>query len=207
MKHLPHARPIVPLFALLLANSSSAQCSEQRLQSSTSATYNFTRPVVDGDTLAVGNTSDQPGGAVSVFQDTTQGWVLTDVVRGSGVPANAQFGFSIAIDRDRMAVGSAGQGVWVFERSGLAWVETGFVGPPPTAGPFGFGNQVELQGNRMMVGSYADTTSGTAAGAVHVYELGGQGWQQVATLTASDANVDDLFGVGIGVEGAGSSAV
>ncbi len=65
-----------------------------------------------------------------------------------------------------------------------------------------FGNSVDIDGNRAVVGAiFDDTASGGDSGSVYVYERTGTNWTQTAKIGASDADSSDYFGVSAAVDG------
>jgi len=61
-----------------------------------------------------------------------------------------------------------------------------------------FGISVSISGDTAIVGAFADDN---AAGSAYVFEKVGGTWTQVAKLTASDAAVNDIFGISVSISG------
>lgn len=71
---------------------------------------------------------------------------------------------------------------------------------PEDARPFSyFGHAVALDGDTAVVGAPYDDGEGTDAGAAYVFRRGGDGWRQVARLTAPEAWDFDRFGFSVAV--------
>ena len=58
-----------------------------------------------------------------------------------------------------------------------------------------FGESVAIQGDKIIVGAYADDDSGIDSGSVYVYNLDGTGELKIK---ASDASIDGQFGFSLG---------
>jgi hypothetical protein len=93
--------------------------------------------------------------------------------------ANAEFGRSVAIDGDLVAVGAGGAAagsvenagaVYLFKRQGLTYVpEAKLVAPDATDGAE-FGRAVAIQGNMVIVGArFAQVEGFSQAGAAYVF--------------------------------------
>ena len=124
---------------------------------------------LDADTLAVGAGSAGAGpGSVYVFERDLGGpgnWGTAAVVTSSSPVVADNFGTSLALDGDRLAVGSLswpGTGVHVFERNAggaNAWGLLSEIRDP--AAPSGFGRQLDLSGDTLIVSaSEASATGG-----------------------------------------------
>jgi hypothetical protein len=154
---------------------------------------------LDGDTLAVGawsedsngtgvngggqaNNSALAAGAVYVFTRSGGVWSQQAYVKASNTDASDQFGFSVALDGDTLAVGanresSNGTGVngigeaddsasqagavYVFTRSGGVWSQQAYVKASNTDASDHFGQSVALDGNTLVVGALDESSNGT----------------------------------------------
>lgn len=202
---------------------------------------------IDGDTLAVGapfersnatgvngNQQDNsmPGaGAVYVFTRSGGTWSQQAYLKASNTDAQDNFGISVALAGDSLAVGgytedsnatgvngnqadnsSSNSGaVYVFTRTGGIWAQQAYVKPSNTGGLFGYG--VAIQGDTLTVGAPWErsnatgvngnqaNTSAVEAGAVYVFTRTAGVWTQQAYLKASNTNAGDRFGLGIGLDG------
>jgi hypothetical protein len=216
--------------------------------SNTGAGDNFGWSVaIEGDTLAVGapfersnatgvngNQQDNsmPGaGAVYVFTRSGGTWSQQAYLKASNTDAQDNFGISVALAGDTLAVGgytedsnatgvdgnqadnsSSNSGaVYVFTRTGGIWAQEAYVKASNTGGLFGYG--VALQGDTLTVGAPWErsnatgvngnqaNTSAVEAGAVYVFTRTAGVWTQEAYLKASNTNAGDRFGLGIGLDG------
>jgi hypothetical protein len=121
------------------------------------------------------------------------------------VSDGAQFGQAVAISGNTALVGnpfdsSAGLdrgSAYVFTFDGTTWSQQAKLTASDGHDLGVFGISVALSGNTALVGSFG---SG-AQGAVYVFTFDGTAWSEQAKLTASDAQDDDLFGIGVSLSG------
>jgi hypothetical protein len=184
--------------------------------SNTGATdYLGTRVALSGDTLAVGavcessaaegvngNQADNSApcsGAVYVFVRTGAAWTQQAYVKSSNSEASDQFGRSVALSGNTLAVGAVGEdsaatgsgatqtdnsasssgAVYVFERSGGVWTQQAYLKASNTGSGDNFGGAVALSGNTLAVAAAQERSAATgingnqsddsAAGAGAVY--------------------------------------
>lgn len=177
-----------------------------------------------GDTVVVGAPFEDVGGIVDqglvyVFEESPSGWVNTTevaVLTASDGGANHRFGDALAIDGDTIIVGAQGadpggstrQGAaYVFVKPASGWVnatETAKLIPTDGALNDLFGNAVSIRGDTVVVGAWGADLGGLNHGAVYVFERPGSAWvntNEVAKLTASDAEEHDWFGSGVAIDG------
>ncbi|RMH30496.1 MAG: hypothetical protein D6692_02285 [Planctomycetota bacterium] len=175
---------------------------------------------IDGDTLVVGAPLDNQGGildrgTVSVYRrDSVSGqWVLERVLVAPDANPDGQFGFSLAIDGDRLVVGSIGSNAqgngagaaYVFERNlggpgqwGLAATLRG----SDIDANDQFGYSVTVDGDRVVVGANKKDRDGLFAGAVFVFERDGAGvWSEAATFRADNPVNLQEFGSSVSLAG------
>jgi len=188
---------------------------------------------IDKDTLAVGAHVDASGatgvsaapavdntaknsGAVYVFTRGDGTWPLQAYVKPSNTRADADFGKSVSVRGDTLAVGSPGESsgvvgdpastsapgagaAYVFQRSGAAWSPEGYVKASNTLAGAGFGVSVALgASNTLAVGADSESSAATGingnqsdasaayAGAAYVFGLDAGAWSQHAYVKASN---------------------
>ncbi len=117
------------------------------------------------------------------------------------------FGSSVSTSGNFVIVGAYGEGDWVTENHGAAYIfeksESGWNQIARlTASDAGewdsFGRSVSISGNYAIVGAYGDDYS---TGAAYIFEKLESGWTEVAKLTASDASAEDNFGLSVSISG------
>ena len=129
-----------------------------------------------------------------------------------------QFGVSVAVQDDRVAVGSYGDGgggiysgaVYVFRRDDGGtpsapdddfWIEEDKLTAPDSALGDAFGSSVSLDADRIATGAWSDDVVGSASGSVYVFLRQGTSWTAEAKIFPSDAADNDLFGKSVSLSG------
>ncbi len=146
-----------------------------------------------GDVLVVGAPEDWPAGApfsgsAHIYErdGATEQWISTQVIPNPDLGNYEEFGKSVSIWGDVLAIGTSGDtpvpstiesgSVTIFERDGLTgqWIEGQLISHPDPQGINIFGETVSLSGNRLAVGApwQPAGSSGTIfnAGSVFLYE-------------------------------------
>lgn len=204
------------LAPLLLA---AAQSPEAVLFVDTASSYsNYGESVaISGDWAFVGAPDDQIGGvnyigSVYVFENTGSDWVERQKLISSDGQLHHVFGHSLAADGNRLVVGAPdplGTSVgaaYVFEYNGSQWVETQKLQQSTGWGDDWFGWSVDIEGDRIAVGSMYSHFPGLSwtrshAGAAWVFDHDGAQWNFTQQISASDKEYYDLFGAAIAVDG------
>jgi hypothetical protein len=161
---------------------------------------------IDGSMLVVGSQSDDPqgvfaAGSAYVFELRGGEWRESAKLNSAPPASNAFFGYSVAIDGDRILVGARNEhavalnsgAAYVFERNGLDWVQTARLIANDGANWDFFGQSVALHGDTALIGSSADGPGGNDQGAAYVFEFNGVAWTQVAKLRAADGAASNAF--------------
>lgn len=152
---------------------------------------------IQGDTLAVGAWAEASGargingnqldnfyqfaGAVYVFQRTASSWTQQAYVKASNTALYAEFGSSLALTDDTLAVGAPGEAssatgvdgnqtdlsallagaVYVFRRTGVSWAQQAYVKASNTEATDAFGSSVALSGEILAVGTSNEDSAAT----------------------------------------------
>jgi hypothetical protein len=160
-------------------------------------TYFGISVALDGDTLGVGaygesskatgvngdqaDASMSYAGAAYVFQRTGGAWAQEAYLKASNTRTSAQFGVSIALSKDTLAVGSSAESsgatgvngdqadtsayysgaVYVFSRAAGSWSQQAYVKASNARQYAGFGGSVALSGETLAVGSYGESSGAT----------------------------------------------
>lgn len=180
------------------------------------AGFNGTTSVAtDGVRVVVAGTEGWPVasgvGAAYVYEKIGGVWQQSAALTPSDLPAGAEFGKSVAIAGDRIAIGAwedpvggltAAGSVYVFELVSGVWTETHkLTHPDPQIGDR-FGTAVALAGRTLVVGAYTDDTLvGTGAGTAHVFHLLDSGPGAAIPLVGADTEAGDLFGWAVALRG------
>lgn len=161
---------------------------------------------LDGDLCAVGAPSSESGvpGRVEVFARTSNGWVHNATLQAPILGGSSNFGWSLALDGERLAVGLApsaqGYSVALFERQAVAWLHVATIHAPSANAGF-FGHSLSLQGDRLVVGAPQPLGSSTPSGAAHVFERSQGLWTWTQTLQGAAGAGFDRFGLSVALDG------
>jgi hypothetical protein len=158
-------------------------------------------------------------GAVYVFRRSGTAWLLEAYLKASNTGSDDHFGASVALSGDTLTVGAPGEdsaatgingnqddnaatgsgAVYVFRRSGTAWLQQAYLKASNTGGGDYFGNSVALAGDTLAVGALYEGSA--AQGAVYVFRRTGTTWLQEAYLKASNTGGGDYFGNSVALAG------
>lgn len=139
----------------------------------------------------------QAQGAVFVHEDRGSGWVHVATLLAEQPAAIEGFGHALALDGDRLAVGSPASGrVRLFERSPSGgWAQLACLEDP--AGPAGgFGTSVALQGEWLAAGAPL-----AGRGEVHTFQLAGSTWSPAGVLEPEVGVSGSAFGSSLDLSG------
>lgn len=167
---------------------------------------------LEGDTLVVGAPStDLFAGAAHVFTRSGTTWTPVARLTPSAPMDFASFAASVALSGNLLAIGARSEdhsgvtnagAVYIFERSGAAWVQRARLIAPAPDGGDEFGRGVAISNGRVIVGESGENVAGVYdVGVVHVYEGSGSTWSRVLQLSASDPRGFDSFGTAIDADG------
>lgn len=81
------------------------------------------------------------------------------------------------------------------------WTETRKLVADDASAEDGFGVSVSVSGDIALAGAAGNDPAGPFSGSAYVFRFDGRDWSQEASLTASDANAHDQFGVSVAVGG------
>ena len=166
-----------------------------------------------GDTIIVGAPGDDElRGAVYIFERSAgeaDTWGQVAKMMAADGVANDQFGVSVALDGDTIAIGALGTNelsgaVVIFERSsGEAsdWEQVAELIPSDSAPNDQFGASIRMDGDLLVAGAPGGNL---LRGAAYVFERSvGEvdTWEQVAKLNAEDGVIFDLFGGAVAIGG------
>ena len=179
---------------------------------------------IDGDTLLIGAKGEQ---AAYVFRTSDGGTTYDQVTRlsvGNNFDrwgSSDNFAQSVAIEGDIIAIGANGLDacasdrcrnlgrVFIFRSSdgGATYPYQSYLNPTGADGQTSwnnFGNALAIQGDLLVIGSFADSgATGTLAGAALIWRTtnGGASYGQRRKLTSSDLAYGDAFGCSVAIDG------
>lgn len=175
-----------------------------------------------------GNNSLVHSGAAYVYVRDGEKWIQQAYLKASNSGKNDQFGFSVAISGDTIAIGAFGEdsksstqtdnsatdagAVYVFTRKDKIWTQQAYLKSSTAAAGNFFGYSVAISENSLVVGAMGEnggTSSGTGttattiarAGTAYVFTRSTTTWAQQASLKASNPGANDLFGISVGISG------
>ena len=166
---------------------------------------------ISGDYAIVGamnkdNGSDENAGAAYIFarNPSTGDWAEVQKLVPTAAGAQDLYGWTVAISGDDAFVASPWpKTVCYFKRNsgtGL-WEEIQSLVPSDSPSGDHFGYSIDVEGDRLIVGANRDNDEGNFAGAAYYFlknPVSGL-WEEVEKITASDADVDDKFGVSVAI--------
>ncbi|MCG3162016.1 MAG: hypothetical protein JMDDDDMK_03244 [Acidobacteria bacterium] len=171
---------------------------------------------ISGDTLVVGAGGDDIGmnadqGSAYVFTRSGASqpvWTFQQklVAANTDGLANDNFGASVAVDADTVAVGATGVNggrgaVYVFTRNGAVWTQQQKLAANDGAVFDTFGFSVALDGGTLVAGAPLAVINANAnQGAAYVFTRNGAVWTQQRKLTANDGAMDDRFGFAVALD-------
>ena len=168
---------------------------------------------IDNNTVAVSAYAEDTGGdaagAAYIFTRSGSTWTQQTKIQSSDVQAADQFGWSIAISGDTVAVGahtedtgaSNAGSVYVFTRSGSTWTQQAKIQASDKAANDLFGYSVAIDKESLAVGAAYEDTGGSNAGAAYIFTRSGSTWIQQKKIEASDGVAGDNFGWSIAIKG------
>ena len=160
---------------------------------------------VSGSTLVVGAPGHELHGAAYVFEELAGSWVQVSALTPPAEAGSIEFGHSVAVSGTTALVGApradSTGAVFVYERAGGEWIETGKLVGAGTLGGDRFGHSVDLDGDRAIVGAPRSDASGSWSGAAFVFDRSGGVWTESATLLGSGGSTGDELGSAVAVSG------
>jgi FG-GAP repeat len=217
--------------AYVFVRSGTTWTQQAYLKPSTAGFNNFGNTVaIDGDTIAIGaegedsastgingsevGTGAPSSGAVYVFTRSGTTWSQQAYIKSSNSQSGDQFGNSVALSNDTLAVGAIGEdsaatsiggnqgdnsasgsgAVYVFTRSGNTWSQQAYVKASNSAANSSFGGSLSLDSNTLAVGTDNASTA-------YVFTRSGGLWTQEALLQGANTENGDQFGIGVAVHG------
>ena len=158
----------------------------------------------DGATVVIGSSLDDEfvmgGGAVYVYERVGGIWQETAKLQPAAAQPDLNFGRSVSVDGDHIAVSTAAESVILFERGPAGWQQVATVVPSDGVALDSFGQSIALSGSRLAVGApqHQDAV-GFPVGAIYVFENATAGW--VETLKVVDPSSSGRFGSFVDMDG------
>ena len=169
-----------------------------------------------GNTLAIGNVfangAANGSGAAWIYSRSGTDWSQTAALIASDGENGDYYGYDVAVlpnevvigaPRDDTLFGTRGGSAYVYRPDATGWSEVLRLIPADGDLDARFGRAVELEGDRLVIGS-PNWQSGQGqpfTGKVYVYERFGTGWIVTADLLPSSGYVDEDFGHSLSLDG------
>ncbi len=141
-------------------------------------------------------------GTAYIYEHVGGEWRRTATLLPEPLQAGASFGWSVAIDGDRLAVsawsetvGEAAAGaVYVYREAKGVWRLEARVTPPDPQPAHQFGRDIELEQNVLVVGAPGDDGEYSDSGAVYVYHQFNFAWNYAGKFVAPEGSGGDALG-------------
>lgn len=169
---------------------------------------------IDGDLIAVGapgmSSGEIPSGSVLLFRRSGGKWKPAASLVASDAAPYDLFGRCVGVSGDRVVIGAPSDddfgvmtgALYVFERDGEGWHEAAKLVPADATPLAELGKTCALNGDLAVGGADGlPREAGKSAGAAFVFRRGAGGWEQEATLLATDAQKADRFGNAVAIDG------
>lgn len=170
---------------------------------------------ISSDTIIVGAgmatvNNDAGRGAAYVFSRTGANWVEAQKLSAPDGLHDDQFGRSVDISGDKIAVGAPvdenlaaeNRGVYIFAREASAWTFEQKLSPIGGHIVDSFGGAISIDGDNVLVGAYWHNVGANGRqGTVYHFQRLGTQWSQQRRLVASDGAEDDIFGAAVAIDG------
>ena len=180
----------------------------------------------DQDNNTLSNT-----GAAYLFEENGTGWTQIAYIKASNTRTDSEFGSSLAISDDTLAIGARRESsgstgvngnqtntnspdsgaVYVFDEAGSAWTQSAYIKASNTQSNDDFGFALDLDADLLAVGAPGEDSSTinnpndngeTDSGAVYVFVRNGAGqWSQEAYIKAPIPGLRDFFGASVALVG------
>ena len=169
---------------------------------------------IEGNTVVVGagaDDNDGHSGSVYVFERSGGIWTQQVKLLPSADSGNAGFGNGIAMDGDTLVIGAhldtnggtlESGAAYVYVRDQGTWVlQTKLLPSAGTENSF-FGNNLDVDGDTVIVSAALDDENGSNAGVAYVYVRDGATWSMQAKLFPEDLHPEsDKFGWDVSIDG------
>lgn len=184
---------------------------------------------INGECAVIGAIGDDPcsnfpnftGSAyIYKYNGTTSSWVQQAKLTASDGAKSDKFGWSVSTDGYYAIVGallndekgSDAGAAYIFEPNKIdpnKWDQKVKLTASDAAAGDYFGCSVAVGGGHALVGAYQNDDNGSSSGSAYIFEpneINPDTWNQIAKLTASDANANDYFGFSVAI-GTGRRAI
>ncbi len=172
---------------------------------------------IDGETAVIGATGNDDMGSSSgsayIFSRNEDGvWNQQQKLIASDGSQFDYFGYSVSISGDFIVVsaflvddyGDRSGAVYLFRYDGTNWIQEKKLTASDAAAIDLFGASVSISGDYIIVGTTGDDDNGNSSGSAYIFyrdQGGPDNWGEQKKLTASDGEMDDVFGHSVSISG------
>lgn len=139
-------------------------------------------------------------------------WAVEQVAQLTPNPASSSFGWSVAVSGDYIVVGAPDDqeldpgnqhgAAYIFKREDAGWVQQVKIFASELGFIENFGYSVDMDGDRLVVGSPNLDPLGARHGSAYIFHRGKSGWtEEVRLTTGGPPNQADAFGHSVTIEG------
>ncbi len=189
---------------------------------------------------ASGNNDYASSGATYVYKRSGVNWAQEAYIKAVNNNSNSDlFGYSVSLSGDTLAVGATGESsnettitngasasfdstnsasgaVFIYDRSGVNWVQGAYIKAVNNDPADSFGQSVSLSGDTLVVGALYEASNQTtitngssasgnndysASGATYIYKRTGGNWAPEAYVKAANSDQNDNFGWSVSLSG------
>jgi hypothetical protein len=163
---------------------------------------------IDGDTAIIGaltdDTPENSSGSAYVFGRIGTVWTQQAKLIANDGAMNDIFGYAVALDGDTAVIGAPRLNTtpgkaYVFVNSSGLWTQQDKLFADDGVDNDQFGTVVSVDGDTAVIGAPYNAHAGTYSGAAYVFSRTSSVWTQEAKLTASDAAIQDFFGLSVAI--------
>jgi|GEM_PF-2919756 len=212
----PQIEDIVRVFELQGADFVEVAALQSSLVPATSASFGVAI-ALEGDWLAIGD-PNAPGtgfvtGAVHIYHREVTGWEVYDVIQPQIVVGLSvlEFGKTLDIENGRLAVGAPTStvfeggledgAVYIFELQAGVWTEVQQLAAPGSVLFGHFGRDLELDGDRLIVGHPGGDPLIGPHGLARIYDYDGSAFVHDDDLIPANGTGEGGFGMTVTLEG------
>jgi hypothetical protein len=188
---------------------------ETRLETQGLASYAGygTHVAVCGDRVVVGAAGavvqGVRSGAAYVFVQENGVWTMEAELRPADPVNDSRFGYAVDLSGDTIVVGAYGDAqygmyagaAYVFVRDPSGWIQQAKLTASDAHSWLQFGDPVAIDGDRLVVGAFADSVSANYSGAAYVFLRQAGQWQQETKLKAGVPRANAYFGFALAIQG------
>lgn len=149
-------------------------------------------------------------GAIIFYKNVDGEWVEMQKLVAEEVENGDYFGRYVGIDNHIAVAGSVCDGdfgdcsgaTYVFELGDDGvWIETAKLTASDADAEDGFGSDVAIHGEQIIVGAPFNQDAGVRSGSAYIYEKTDGEWVETAKLVSADLDEEDWFGFSVDIEG------